>query len=54
MKLDKVTAVNESRLLDMDKLMFASKPISTKEAIEDDEPFDWTEDVIAGRKRVTL
>ena len=51
----KVVMINASaRHLDMSKLIFASNPISTKEALADEEPFEWADDVINGDRKVSL
>ena len=46
--------VNASRHIDMDKLVFASKPIQTRTAVEEDIPFEWDDDVLNGNRKVML
>lgn len=51
----KVVMINASgRHLSMDKLVFASEPIPTDVALSDEEPFEWSEDVINGKRKVSL
>lgn len=51
----KIIMINASaRHLDMNKLIFASKPVSTNEALADEEPFEWADDVINGDRKISL
>lgn len=51
----KVIMINATnRHLDISKLVFAAEPISTNEALADSEPFDWTDDVMKGDRKVSL
>lgn len=51
----KVIMINASnRHIDMDKLVFASKPISTADALSDVEPFSWEEDIENGKRKVSF
>ena len=42
--------------LDIEKLLQSkpSKFVSTKEALKDVEPIQWSEDVISGRRKITI
>ena len=50
----KIIMVNASRHIDMDKLVFASKPIQTRTAVEEDIPFEWDDDVLNGNRKVKI
>lgn len=50
----KIVMINASRHLNMDQLVFSSKPTSTADALEDIEPFDWDDDVIRGKRKVSV
>ena len=51
----KVVMINASvRHLDMDKLVFASEPIASKDALADETPFEWTDDIVNGDKKISL
>lgn len=42
------------RKLDIEKLTKNSKVISSEEALKDVEPFNWSEDVLKGDKKVII
>ena len=44
----------EYRRLDFSKLKFSEKTISTEEALKDITPIQWSEDVLSGKKKVTI
>ena len=42
------------RRLDFSKLKFKDSPISTEEALKDIEPFNWTQDILCGKKKIVI
>ena len=42
------------RRLDMSKLKFSDKKISTEEALADVTPIPWSEEVLSGKKKVII
>lgn len=50
----KVVMINASKHLDMSKLVFSSEEMLTKDALEDEGPFEWSEDVLNGKRKVKL
>ena len=49
-----VVMLNASKRVNFNKLIFAAQPISSSEALDDEEPFDWTDDVFEGVRKVSL
>ena len=51
----RIIMINASaRHLNMDKLIFASEPVSTEEAVSDEDPFVWADDVVNGDRKINL
>ena len=50
----KIVMINASKCVDMNSLIFASNKISSEDALKDEEPFDWSEEVLNGEKKVEL
>jgi hypothetical protein len=48
------TERREYKKLDMSKLIFADGFISTEEALKDVTPIEWSDDVLSGKKKVTV
>ena len=44
----------EYRRLDFSKLKFSENIISTEEALKDITPIQWSDEILSGRKKVTI
>ena len=50
-----VIMINASnRHLDMSKLSFASQTISTEDALSEENPFEWSDEIVKGEKKIKI
>ena len=50
----RVVMVNASKRVNFNNLIFAAQPMSSEEALDDEEPFDWADDILEGVRKVSL